>query len=308
MMSKKYRYLIALAREKHFGRAAARCNVSPSTLSAAIRDLEIELGVPIVERGRQYAGLTREGQCVLDAAQRMAESIETLRQELGRLHGGLSGELRIGVIPTGLTVIASLTAHFARLHPRVTVQVLSLSTDEILTRLRAFEIDAGVIYIESGDAPDLQVLPVWREDHVLLTHRRGELEHRASITWHEASGLPLCLLTRDMQNRKTIDGVFASLGCAARPTLETNSIVSMLAHVCSGVWSSIVPRSVLDMIGVPAEVRVLELVSPSVAWSTGLVTLMRTPLPPMVRALLDVAPAVGGEARLAAGTLCDAGE
>ena len=55
MISKKYRYLIALAREKHFGRAAARCNVSPSTLSAAIRDLEVELGVPIVERGHQFS-------------------------------------------------------------------------------------------------------------------------------------------------------------------------------------------------------------------------------------------------------------
>jgi len=289
MMSKKYRYLIALAREKHFGRAAARCNVSPSTLSAAIRDLEVELGVPIVERGHQFSGLTREGLSVLDYAQRMAEAAEGLRQELARLRDGLSGELRIGVIPTGLTVVAALTSTFARHHPLVTAQVLSLSTDEILARLRRFEIDAGVIYIQSGGAPDLQVLPVWSEDHVLLTSRHGELDNRESITWREASGLSLCLLTRDMQNRKTIDGVFASLGCTARPTIETNSIVSMLAHVCSGVWSSIVPRSVLDMIGVPAGVRVLELVEPSVAWTTGVVTLLRDPNPPMVEALLKLA-------------------
>ncbi len=289
MISKKYRYLIALAREKHFGKAAARCNVSPSTLSAAIRDLEIELGVPIVERGHQYSGLTREGLCVLEYAQRMAESSEGLRQELGRLRDGLSGELRIGVIPTGLTVVASLTSSFARHHPLVTAQVLSLSTDEILDRLRRFEIDAGVIYTQSGGAPDLQVLPIWSEDHVLLTSRHGELDNREVITWREASGLSLCLLTRDMQNRKTIDGVFAGLGCSARPTIETNSIVSMLAHVCSGVWSSIVPRSVLDMIGIPGGMRVLELVAPSVAWTTGLVTLTRDPNPPMVQALLAVA-------------------
>lgn len=289
MMSKKYRYLIALAREKHFGRAAARCNVSPSTLSAAIRDLEVELGVPIVERGHQFSGLTREGLSVLDYAQRMAEASEALRQELTRSRDGLSGELRIGVIPTGLTVIAALTSTFARHHPLVTAQVLSLSTDEILARLRRFEIDAGVIYTQSGGAPDLQVLPVWSEDHVLLTSRHGELDNRESITWREASGLSLCLLTRDMQNRKTIDGVFASLGCTARPTIETNSIISMLAHVCSGVWSSIVPRSVLDMIGVPAGVRVLELVEPSVAWTTGIVTLTRDPNPPMVEALLKLA-------------------
>ncbi|MBW8075090.1 LysR family transcriptional regulator, partial [Metallibacterium scheffleri] len=66
MLSRKYRYLIALAQERHFGRAAAACHISPSTLSAAIRDLEQELGVAIVERGQSFAGLTGEGMAVLD--------------------------------------------------------------------------------------------------------------------------------------------------------------------------------------------------------------------------------------------------
>ena len=67
MISRKYLYLIALAREKHFGRAAAACHVSPSTLSAAIRDLETELGVAVVERGKQFAGLTPRPLRTLDA-------------------------------------------------------------------------------------------------------------------------------------------------------------------------------------------------------------------------------------------------
>jgi hypothetical protein len=71
MLSRKYRYLIALAQERHFGRAAASCHVSPSTLSAAIRDLEDELGVAIVERSQTFAGFTAEGQSVLDYARAM---------------------------------------------------------------------------------------------------------------------------------------------------------------------------------------------------------------------------------------------
>jgi DNA-binding transcriptional LysR family regulator len=153
VISRKYLYLIALAREKHFGRAAAACHVSPSTLSAAIRDLETELGVAVVERGKQFAGLTPEGRSVVEYAQRMAASAEGLKQELATLRDGLTGRLRLGVIPTALTVVAALTASFARRHAHVTAEVLSLATDEILARLRRFELDAGIVYVESAQGP-----------------------------------------------------------------------------------------------------------------------------------------------------------
>ena len=80
MIARKYLYLIALAREKHFGRAALACHISPSTLSAAISDLEAELGVAVVERGKQFTGLTPEGRCVVDYAHRMVAGEEGLRQ------------------------------------------------------------------------------------------------------------------------------------------------------------------------------------------------------------------------------------
>jgi len=145
MIARKYHYLIALAREKHFGHAAEACNISPSTLSAAISDLETELGVALVERGKQFTRLTTEGQCVVEYAQRMAAGEEGLRQELARLRHGLSGHLRLGVIPTALTVVASLTSAFARRHPLVTIEVLSLSTGEIRSRLHDYELEDYMI-------------------------------------------------------------------------------------------------------------------------------------------------------------------
>jgi len=297
MIARKYLYLIALAREKHFGRAAVCCHVSPSTLSAAIRDLEDDLGVVLVERGQHFAGLTPEGRCVVDHAQRLAAGAEDLRQDLARLKEGLSGRLRIGVIPTALTVIAALTAPFGRRHPRVSIEVRAASTSEILSRVRAFEFDAGIIYTESGRANDLLVLPVWQENHVFLTAAGGPLTDRQAISWREAARFPLCLLTPEMQNRQTIDRVFAELGCHPEVCLETNSIVTILAHVCAGHWASIVPYSVLDLIGAPRGVQVLRLTEPAVAWATGVVTLAREPRSPMVDALL-------AEAR----TLCLAAE
>lgn len=283
MIARKYAYLVALAREKHFGRAAAACHVSPSTLSTAIRDLEEELGVALVERGQHFAGLTPEGIRVVDQAQRMLAAAESLKQELASRREGLSGCLRLGVIPTALGVVASLTALFARRHPRVSIRVESASTGDILARLRAFDLEVGVIYMESCQGEDLSALQLWEESHVFLTpaDRAGE-----RMTWREAAELPLCLLTPDMHNRQTIDRVFAELGCRPRVSLETNSILSLLAHVCAGPWSTILPRSVLELIGTPRGVRVLDLEEPAVAWRTAIVTLEREPRSPMVDALL----------------------
>jgi DNA-binding transcriptional LysR family regulator len=164
--------------------------------------------------------------------------------------------------------------------------VLSLATDEILARLRRFELDAGVVYVESAQVAGLSIVPVWRESHVLLTGVDGRFAGRKTVSWAEAASVPLCLLTPDMQNRKTIDAVFARVGATVAPMLETNSIVSILAHVGSGHWSSIVPRSVLEQVGTPPGVLAIELIEPSVDWATGLVTLTRDPQPPMVASLV----------------------
>ena len=289
MISRKYLYLIALAREKHFGRAAAASHISPSTLSAAIRDIEVELGVAVVNRGRSFVGLTQEGQCVVEHAIRLAATAEGLRQELRSLREALTGHLTLGVIPTALTVVASLTAAFARHHPQVNLEVRSLGTNEILKRMQQFDLDAGIMYVESGLQQQLFTVPLWDENHVFLCPLESELASRETITWYEATHTPLCLLTSDMQNRKMIDAIFSQLGYSAEPSLETNSIISMLAHVSAGGWSAILPQNVLELIGVPAGVKVLELTEPSFSSQTGLVVAGREPWPPLLKALIQTA-------------------
>ncbi|MEJ2425536.1 MAG: LysR family transcriptional regulator [Candidatus Thiodiazotropha sp.] len=290
MITRKYRYLIALAREKHFGHAAAACHVSPSTLSAAIRDIEETLGVSVVERGQQFTGLTPEGVIVVDYAQRVAASVDDLRQELASLRDELTGRLRLGAIPTAMTAIAGLTSAFCRRHPGVTVEVLSLNNSEIVERLQRFELDAGLVYLHSvDDNAALKSVPLWCERHVLLTAQEGAFSGYETVSWRDAANTPLCLLTPDMMNRQTIDAVFQQVGADATPTLETNSILCLLAHVGSGYWSSIIPRSVLEQIGTPPNVVAIELVEPNVDWATALVTLAREPAPPMVREILSQA-------------------
>ena len=120
-------YLVAVARERHFGRAAAACGVSQPTLSAGLRRLEGELGVPLVRRGRRYEGLTPEGERVLAWAHRILADCEGLDGELGAMRQGLSGRLRLGAIPTSLSSVSLLAAPLCARHPGVAVSVHSRS-------------------------------------------------------------------------------------------------------------------------------------------------------------------------------------
>ena len=112
MVIKQFAYLVALAREKHFARAAKACNVSQPTLSGAIRQLEEELGVPLVERGHRFTGLTAEGETILAHAKRILAEVDTMAQSIGDVRQGLKGRLRIGF----LLVLVTLDRKSTRLN------------------------------------------------------------------------------------------------------------------------------------------------------------------------------------------------
>src|SRR5260221_9770555 len=126
------RYFATLARERHHGRAAAACHVTQPTLSEAIKQLEAELGVPLIDRGGQrFRDLTEEGRRVLSWAQLMLADQEGLEQELAVMRQGLSGRLRLGVIPAGMAAAPLVLSPFCRRHPHVTAEVTSMSSVEI---------------------------------------------------------------------------------------------------------------------------------------------------------------------------------
>ena len=299
MVIKQFQYLVALAREAHFGRAASACNISQPTLSAAIRALEEELGVMIVERGHRYNGLTPEGYAILDHAKRILADCDALRQELGELRGGLSGRLRIGVIPTALPVVSLVTKPFFERHPAVSMTILSLTSDEIQRRLDDFEIDAGITYLDVEPIERVRAIPLYREDYVFLTSDTGTFADRDTIAWALAADVPLILLTPDMQNRRIVDAIFRSIGRVARAEIETNSILNLVTHVTSGTLSSIVPRPLIDMFGLPPGAIVLGLEEPEAMRTVGLVIADREPASPLARSLFALAPGLALDTVLA---------
>ena len=292
-------YLAALAREQHFGRAARACHVSQPTLSSGIRRLESEVGFPVVRRTQRYEGLTPEGERVLEWARRILADVGSLEAEVDAMHGGLSGQLRIGAIPTSLPCVSLLTTPLLHRYPGVTVAVYSLNSMQIERGLDEFELELGITYLDSEPLRGVRTLPLYREQYVLLTEAAGRLGRRKEVGWAEAATLPLCLLTGDMQNRRIVDGIFHEAGAEPRPAVETNSISTLIAHVRDGPWSSVMAHAWLHGSDPPAGMRAIPLVRPSTTRTIGLVWLDRDPEPMLSRALIDVADTldVDGELR-----------
>ncbi|MCM8736037.1 LysR family transcriptional regulator [Azospirillum sp. A1-3] len=287
-MFRKFVYLLALSREKHFGRAAESCHVSQPTLSNAIRQLEEELQVPIVERGQKFEGFTPEGMKVLEYARRIVGERDNLRHELLALAQGVTGHLRLGAIPTALPAVPHVLTPFATRFPHIRSSIVSLSSREIQRGLDEFELDAAITYLDNEPLNNVRTLPLYTERYYLLARRDElpeELVAQGAVAWEKAADLRLCLLTPDMQNRRIADTAFRMTGRTVQAAMETNSIVSLYTIVRTGTCASIVPGQLLTVVPPNADIIALPLVDPELSHVVGLAYADRDPPPPLARAL-----------------------
>ncbi|WP_293861699.1 LysR family transcriptional regulator [uncultured Alsobacter sp.] len=294
-MIDKFEYLLALAAEHHFGRAAETCGVTQQTLSAGIKHLEERLGVLLVQRGSRFQGFTPEGERVLAYARRIVADNRALLQEIGSLKRGLTGHLRLAAIPTALPMVARLTTPYRRRHPGVRFSIRSQTSVEILEALKNLEIDAGLTYVDNEPVGRVTTIPLYAESYRLLTAPNGVLGDRASVTWAELADVPLCLLTPDMQNRRIIDQHLRAAGAEPAPTLESNSMIVLMTHVRTGEWASVMPAVLAETLGLDAIVRAIPIVEPDVSYKIGLVVPEREPPLLMVSALVAQARALAAE-------------
>jgi DNA-binding transcriptional LysR family regulator len=285
-MIDKLEFLIAVAHEKHFGRAAEACGVTQPTLSAGIKQLEDTLGVMLVRRGSRFLGFTHEGERVLEWARRIVSDARALRQDVEALKRGLTGHLRLAAIPTALPMVAALTTPFQVRHPEVRYTVLSRTSEEILELLANLKIDAGLTYIDNEPLGNVSAIPLYQERYCLLTSKDNPIASRTSLTWGEAANVPLCLLTRDMQNRRIIDRRLQKEGAEPTVMLESNSMTVLFSHIQAGRWSTIMPEKLTTIFGLSSDVRVIPISDEAAAYAIGLVAGPREPLTPLVAALM----------------------
>lgn len=286
---RQLRYLIALARERHFARAAEACFVTQPTLSGRIKQLEEELGVALVLRGRRYAGLTPEGERVLRWARRIVEDVESMRQDA---LAEPDGRIVLAVIPSAMPYVSALTGAVLDRFPKIGFTLLSRSAAQIVRDLDERNIDAGLTYVTGAEGLSR---PLYAERYRLFLHAGYPLARRAEVDWAEVAGLPLCALTTDMRNRQIVDAAFAEVGAAPRYAVESNSAIAILGHVETGRFAAVLPEVFLRLFGARGDIRAVPLVRPRAENLVGLLIPDRDPQPALVAALLaaaGTAPAV----------------
>lgn len=281
-------YFVALSREKHFARAAEVCHVSQPTLSAGLTALEEALGKRLVIRNRRFIDLTTEGHAVLDHAKRVIADHQALRQSLETPDGALRGELRLGAIPAAMPLVGYLVAALRKVHPALHVAIRSLTSREIERALLAYELDAGLTYLENEPPAQVRSIPLYSERYLLATRADSDLA-RGPIDWPRIAQAPLCLLHTGMQNRRILDAHIAGMNLKLVPVATADSYIALLSMVLHGGLSTVVTDSHAQFIAGDADLCVMEIADPAPPNSIGLIVIDREPLSPLAKAVFQIA-------------------
>jgi DNA-binding transcriptional LysR family regulator len=290
MLFRQLEYFVAVAKERHFARAAEACYVSQPALSASIAKLERELNVTLINRGHNFEGLTLEGERLVIWAKRILAEQQAFKAEVAAVQSGITGTLRLGTEPTASTTQALPVAAFCSAHPLAKVRIDSrLSTTELSRQLLEFELDAAIAHFAPADQAGLRVVPLYEERYVLLASADQLMPQVHTMTWADAAALPLALLSPDMRIRQVIDDAFAESGCVVTPQVETDSVASLYAQVGGGTWASIVPHTWLRAMPVVGRARAVRLVGPDTRTQISVATHAATPGSVTARAFVDAA-------------------
>lgn len=297
-MIDKLEFLIAVAREKSFRRAAEICGVAQPTLSAGIKQLEETLGVMLVHRNSRFQGLTAEGKCVLEWAKKLTSNAKAMREEVRAFKKGLSGHLRIAVIPSALPFVPRLTSTYHSLYPDVRLTILSRSSSEIVQSINDLEVEAGITYIRTETIGKLESIPLYIERYRLLTTRDAFLSRRLRVTWQEIKDLPLCLLTPDMQNRRILDQLLWPAGEEnTLGVLEADSMITLIAHVMHGNRVTIVSEQTADLLTSNDVLQAIPIIDPDAEFQIGLVVANRHSISPLTNALVSITRQISTSAK-----------
>lgn len=295
MQLRHLRYFVALARHRHFARAAAECGVSQPTLSAGLVALEQELGKRLVERDRRFVGLTEQGEAMLPWAEQILGAMGSMTQAVAATTAPLSGPFRLAAIPSALPLVGRFGAALLQRYPGVSLAVQQAPSRQIEQDLAALSCDAGLTYLDHEPPAHVVAVPLAEEGFLHVAPSGGDWgEEGAVVEWAAAAARPLVLLHGGMQYRRILDAQFAARGLSATPRAVADSLVALLSLVGSGQFATIVPdgyaRLVEGLAGFDVRPMAADI---HPAQRLGLVVLDRQPMGPLAKAALTVARTLG---------------
>ncbi len=242
------KYIVAVAREKHFGRAADACHVSQPTLSVAIKKLEVELEVKLFERNASEIAVTPLGEDIVRQAQSVLEQADSIREIAKRGKNPLDGPLRLGIIYTiGPYLLPDLVRQVIAHHPQMPLMLQENFTVKLLEELRTGEIDCAILAEPFPDT-NLAMAPLYDEPFVVAVPSTHALAQRQSINAEELKSETMLLLGNGHCFRDHVLEVcpefarFSSTAEGIRKSFEGSSLETIKHMVAAGMGITLVPR------------------------------------------------------------------
>ncbi len=272
---RQLRYLVALAEERNFTRAAASLHIAQPAMSQQIRRLEDELGLAVVERTTRRVKLTDAGELLVVRARRILVELEAAETELQAIRGMYIGHLTIGAMHTMGPVDLSLAlALFRERHPDVQFTVREQSSEETAEMLRVDELDLAFLSVtERIESHGLGLHQLLSEELVVLLPPSHRLSRRRQIRMVELADETFISFRTGARLRELLMSAGQEAGFEPRVTVESNESRRVRRLVSRGLGVAILPRS--DAEGPGAEVEVVTLVEPrlerdiTLAWREG---------------------------------------
>ena len=247
------RYIVAVARERHFGRAAETCFVSQPTLSVAVKKLEAELGVQLFERGPGELTITPTGNRVIEQAQRTLEEADKVKSIAKSTADPLDGPIKLGVIFTiGPYLLPQLIPILRRRAPKMPLILEENYTAVLSERLKRGDIDAAVVALPFNE-PGITVTPLYDEDFVVALAKTHPWAKRKAISSNELARESLLLLGTGHCFRDQVLNACPALNrSTATPgslqkTVEGSSLETIRLMVASGLGLTVLPASAIPV-------------------------------------------------------------
>jgi LysR family hydrogen peroxide-inducible transcriptional activator len=240
------KYIVALARERHFGRAAEKCFVSQPTLSVAVKKLEDELGAILFERGQNEVRTTPVGEQIVAQAERVLSEANLVKELADAAGDPLAGPLRLGAIYTiGPYLLPKLVPLIKQRAPKMPLMIEESFTDRLLESLKRGDLDVAVLALPIAE-PGLVAQAVYDEDFRVLVPVGHGWAKKKSVEPDELLGEPLLMLGRGNCFRDQVLDLCHAAGEGGPQVLEGSSLETIRLMVASGVGITVMPATAVD--------------------------------------------------------------
>jgi LysR family transcriptional regulator, hydrogen peroxide-inducible genes activator len=239
---KDLRYLVAVADQRHFGRAAARCFVSQPTLSAQLKKLEASLGVQLIERAPNNVTLTEAGVAIVARARHIIEASDEVVALAAGQRDPLAGKLRLALLPTiGPYLLPHVTRAIRKALPRLELRLYELQTAPMLEKLHAGDLDLGILAVPV-ELAGLEARELYCEAFMVALPERHRLSARATVRAADLKGETLLLLEEGHCLRDQALEVCSRAGVSDAQDFRATSLETLRQMVAAGAGVTLLPE------------------------------------------------------------------